>query len=141
MGRVIVAEDLRKRFEGHDAVAGVSFRVAAGEIYGLIGPNGAGKTTTMRILVGLMQPTSGVARIAGADLRTEPLRAKAMLGFVTGTAGLYGRLTPRELLGFYGELQGLPPTRIRERIAGLADQLGIVAYLDRRCEKLSTGER
>ncbi len=138
---MIVVADLRKRFEGHDAVAGVSFRVDPGEIYGLIGPNGAGKTTTMRMLVGLMAPTGGRATIGGVDLTTEPARAKGRLGFVTGTAGLYGRLTARELLAFYGELHGLPRARIGTRTAELAELLGMQAWLDRRCEKLSTGER
>jgi sodium transport system ATP-binding protein len=138
---MIQAHELRKRFEGRDALDGVTFSVGPGEIYGLIGPNGAGKTTAMRILCGLMKPGSGSASIDGVDLAAEPARARARLGFVTGTAGLYGRLTPREQLRFFGELQRLSRARVDERIAELSLRLGLAEFLDRRAEKLSTGER
>src|SRR5262249_49881957 len=122
-------------------VDGVSFDVRAGEIYGLIGPNGAGKSTTLRILSGLLRPSSGEAHVAGHDVSAEPLRARGKLGFVTGSAGLYGRLTPRELLACFGRLHGLREARIKERTAQLGEQFDLAAFLDKRCEKLSTGQK
>jgi sodium transport system ATP-binding protein len=138
---VLCARSVSKRFRDTLAVDGVSLEVRAGEIYGLIGPNGAGKSTTLRILSGLLKPTAGEAHVAGHDVATAPLAARARLGFVTGTAGLYGRLTPRELLAFFGRLHGLKEDRIRDRTRVLAAEFDLDEFLDRRCEKLSTGQK
>lgn len=77
------------------AVAGLSFQVYAGEIYGLLGPNGAGKTTTLRVLSGLIAPSAGRALVNGVDVTREPLAAKRAIGFLTANTGLYQRLSPR----------------------------------------------
>jgi sodium transport system ATP-binding protein len=138
---VIACRELCKRFRDITAVDGVSFAVRAGEIYGLIGPNGAGKSTTLRVLAGLLRPTAGEVIVAGYDVGAQPLAARSRLGFVTGSAGLYGRLTPRELLAFFGRLHGLAEARIRERTAALSAELDLDSFLDRRCEKLSTGQK
>ena len=141
MTAAVVVEGLEKDFAGSRVVAGISFVVAHGEIYGLIGPNGAGKTTTFRILAGLIQPTAGRALIEGIDVSAEPEQAKARLGFSTGTAGLYGRLTAREQLVYFGRLHGMEPDRLRARIDEVSAALDLTHLLARRCEKLSTGEK
>jgi ABC-type Na+ transport system ATPase subunit NatA len=139
----ILARELSKRFDpgGPPAVDALSFEVAAGEVYGLIGPNGAGKTTTLRMLAGLMQPTGGEARIHGHRVATEGERARAALGFLTGSTGLYARLTVRELLHYFGALYGLERPAIARRVDELAGLLQFAPLLDRRCAGLSTGER
>ncbi len=123
------------------AVARVTFRVEAGEIYGLLGPNGAGKTTTLRILAGLMQPTSGHVQVNGVDMVANPQTAKQSLGFLTANTGLYQRLSPRELLPYFGELHGLSRPVIRQRVEALIDWLGMADFADTRCGALSTGQR
>jgi sodium transport system ATP-binding protein len=138
---VIAAQGLTKRFGDFLAVDGLTLEVKAGEVYGLIGPNGAGKSTTLRLLSGLLQPTSGRATLAGIDVGRDPLAAKARLGFVSGSAGLYGRLTPRELLHFFGRLAGLPKGELEARTAAIAAAFEIEEILDRRSEKLSTGQK
>ncbi|MCA9672987.1 MAG: ATP-binding cassette domain-containing protein [Myxococcales bacterium] len=137
----IEARALCKAWDGKLAVDHVSFVVAAGEVYGLIGPNGAGKTTTQRMLAGLLAPGAGQALVAGIDISADPVRGKRELGFHTGTAGLYERLTVRELLRYYGELAGMTAREVAARTEELASTLHFEKLLERRCGKLSTGER
>jgi sodium transport system ATP-binding protein len=121
------------------AVDAVSFRVGPGQVYGLLGANGAGKTTALRLLATLLQPTRGTAVVAGFDVVAEPARVRANVGFLaTGTA-LYGRLTARETIAYFGRLNGLADAEIGVRIQRLADELDLHEFLDRRCEKFSTG--
>jgi sodium transport system ATP-binding protein len=134
-------ERLTKRFGAAVAVDDLSFSVAPGEIYGLLGPNGAGKTTTLRVLAAILTPTTGRALLAGVDVAHDPAAARRRLGFLTGTTGLYARLTGRELLRYFGRLHGLKDDAIAARTALLADALDLPAILDRRCEALSTGQR
>ncbi len=117
----------------------ISLRVQPGEIYGLLGANGAGKTTTLRLLATLLQPTSGTAVIAGFDVVREPQKVRANVGFLAASTALYGRLTAREMIAYFGELNGLDPATIRTRTRQLADELDMHEFLDRRCEKFSTG--
>ena len=121
------------------AADGVSFTVQPGTIFGLLGANGAGKTTTLRMLATLLAPTSGSATIAGFDVASEPDKARANLGFLAASTALYSRLTARETLQYFGRLNGIPEPGLRERIAILSRQLDMDEFLDRRCEKLSTG--
>jgi sodium transport system ATP-binding protein len=137
----ILAAGLRKEFGERVAVAGLDLAVPAGAIYGLIGPNGAGKTTTLRMLAGLLRPTAGAARIGDIDVTAEPAAAKGRLGFLTGTTGLYARLTVRELCRYFGALYGLRGARLEARVAELAELFDFRPLLDRRCGTLSTGER
>ena len=137
----VVAERLTKAFSEVRAVDGVSFQVNDGEIYGLLGPNGAGKTTTLRMIAGLMRPDAGRALIAGRDVQRDPLQARALLAFQTGSTGLYERLTPREVVAYFGRLYGLDEQRLEQRIEELAGTLGIEHLMARRCGSLSTGER
>lgn len=125
----------------HRAVDGVSFHVRRGEIYGLLGPNGAGKTTTLRMLAGLMQPSSGDVHIDGVAGSSDPLALKERTGFLTANTGLYARLSPRETLEYFGQLRGIPPDELKRQITSLIDLLALKDFADRRCEGMSTGEK
>jgi len=137
----IRAEQLGRRYGEKVALEGLDLQVAPGEIYGLIGPNGAGKTTALRMLAGLMSPSTGRAEICGIDVARDPDCAKARLGFMTGTTGLYGRLTVKELLVYFGALYGMSRGDVGRRIDELAVALRFQELLARRCQNLSTGER
>jgi sodium transport system ATP-binding protein len=117
----------------------VSFRVEPGSIYGLLGANGAGKTTTLRVLATLLRPTSGTALVAGHDIVREPDKVRANVGFLAASTALYARLTAREMIAYFGRLNGLGEAALRERIRFIADELEMHDFLDRRCDKLSTG--
>jgi len=119
------------------AVDGVSFEVHAGEVVGLLGVNGAGKTTTLRMLVTLLQPDSGTARINGHDIRSSPDQVRGSLGFLSVTTGLYERLTAREMLVSFGYLQGVDDPR--GRAEALIERFDITDFADQRCGRLSTG--
>src|SRR5207245_8516848 len=94
----------RRKYEQTVAVKDVSFVVGPGELVGFLGPNGAGKTTTIKMLVGLLRPTSGSATVAGYDIQLEPEQAKARIGYVPDSASLYEKLSAREFLEFSGDL-------------------------------------
>ena len=117
----------------------ISFRVSPGQIYGLLGANGAGKTTTLRLLATLLQPTSGSATIAGFDVVRDAQKVRANVGFLAASTALYGRLTAREMIAYFGQLNGLSDADIRTRTKRIADELDMHEFLDRRCEKFSTG--
>ncbi|MCK6548458.1 ATP-binding cassette domain-containing protein [Myxococcota bacterium] len=137
----IVADALVRRYDEHVAVDGVSFTVAPGQVLGLLGPNGAGKTTLLRMLAGVLVPTSGHATILGHDVQRAPLAAKARLGFISGETALYGRLSVKETLTYFGELSGLEARHLDVRIREVAATFGLEDLLDRRAESLSTGQR
>jgi sodium transport system ATP-binding protein len=134
-----VLDGASKSFGDVIAVAELSLSIPEGEIYGLLGPNGAGKTTALRMLAGLLAPSSGEASIAGRVAST--VEAKRRLGYLSGSTGLFGRLTPREVLAYFGRIHDLSPSAIERRIAELVLDLALGSILDRRCEALSTGER
>jgi sodium transport system ATP-binding protein len=121
------------------AVDGLSFRVEPGRIYGLLGANGAGKTTALRMLATLLKPSAGSARVAGFDVATEPDMVRARVGFLAASTALYGRLTARETIRYFGRLNGLGDEEIAARTERLAAGLGMAEFIDRRVEKFSTG--
>jgi len=123
------------------AVNAVSFHVAAGEVYGLLGPNGAGKTTTLRMLLGLLRPTSGQATVAGFRASEHPNEVKRQVGLVSANAGLYQYLTAREMLLFFADLYGMPVAEAEAELRRLADLLNLGAFLDQPCATLSTGQK
>ncbi len=123
------------------AVDGISFKVGPGEIYGLLGPNGAGKTTALRMVSGLLTPTSGYVRLAGHDVLVEREQAKRCLGYLTASTGLYQRLSPRELLRYFGALLGMDKPAAETRILELVDWLDMHEFADLRCGGLSTGQK
>ncbi len=128
----------KKRGEIHAAEA-ISFRVPVGQIYGLLGANGAGKTTTLRMLATLLKPTSGSAQVAGFDVVTHSQQVRANVGFLAASTALYGRLTARETMAYFGKLNGIAAAEIKARTQRLADELDMHEFLDRRCDKFSTG--
>jgi ABC-2 type transport system ATP-binding protein/sodium transport system ATP-binding protein len=143
---MIRVQDLSKRFPlsgGGEltAVDRLSFAVPAGQVYGLLGPNGAGKTTTIRMILGLLPPTSGEATIGGFSSQTHPEEVKRRVGLVSATAGLYQWLSVREMLLFFADLYGSPPDRAADELARLAELLGLTKLLNRRCAALSTGQK
>jgi sodium transport system ATP-binding protein len=121
------------------AVDQVSFDVKAGEVFGLLGPNGAGKTTTLRLLATLLKPSSGTARLNGFDITREPGKVREGIGFLSGDMGLYGRLTPYEILDFFGKLNGMDSARRSARISALMNMLDMQSFSGVRTDKLSTG--
>ena len=144
-GPLIRSERLRKEFNGPGgqpivAVAGATFQVEAGEILGLLGPNGAGKTTLLRMLATIITPTAGRRFIAGRPADDAPNVARRHVGFLSGNTRLYGRLTPRELLRYFGQLYEMPEDAIALRTEQLSVSLDMTSFLDRRCDTLSTGQ-
>lgn len=121
------------------AVSDLSLTCEPGRIYGLLGANGAGKTTTLRLLATLLKPSGGTCRVAGYDTVKEPAKVRANVGFLAASTALYGRLTAREMVTYFGRLNGMSDATIRARIDVLAGELGMHDFLDRRCGKLSTG--
>jgi sodium transport system ATP-binding protein len=141
---VIVARALTKIFKDKKrgkvhAVDNVSFTCKPGEIYGLLGVNGAGKTTTLRLLATMLKPTSGTAEIAEFDIVQQPEQVRARIGFLSTATALYGRLTAREFIEYFGRLNGMPKDKLRARLDFLIQTLGIADFADVRCDKLSTG--
>jgi sodium transport system ATP-binding protein len=123
------------------AVRKLSFTVQAGEIYGLLGPNGAGKTTTLRMVLGLLRPTSGEASIAGFGSSKDPDEVKRRVGLVSAGTGLYQGLTVREMLLFFADLYAVPLAQAKAELGHLARLLGLEEFLEQRCATLSTGQR
>jgi sodium transport system ATP-binding protein len=121
------------------AAENVSFQVAPGTIYGLLGANGAGKTTTLRMLATLLQPSSGSATVAGFDVVREAEQVRANVGFLAASTALYARLTARETIAYFGRLNGMTDAAIAARTRRLSAELEMGEFLDRRCDKFSTG--
>lgn len=136
---LIQTSNLSKRYGDKLAVDQVSFEVRAGEIFGFLGPNGAGKTTTIKILVGLLQPSSGAVSVAGYDIQTQPLQAKAILGYVPDSPNLYAKLTGRELLRFVGELYQLEKARSKRRAEELLRMFDLAEAGDATLDSYSHG--
>lgn len=136
---LIEANRLTKKFGEKLAVDDASFKVQGGEIFGFLGPNGAGKTTTLKMLVGLLKPTSGTARIAGFDIQAQPLQAKASSGYVPDEPNLYAKLSARELLCFVGDLYQLEPAQVARRTDELLRLFDLSAAGDDMIESYSHG--
>lgn len=121
------------------AVNELSFRAEAGEIFGLLGSNGAGKTTALRMLATILKPTSGTAMVAGHDVVREPEEVRRHIGFLSGDMGYYHRLTAREVLSIFGELNGVPRTAVKARVNELIALFEMGQYADSRLDTFSTG--
>ena len=137
-GPVVSVRDLTKRFGALTAVAGISFEIRAREIFGILGPNGSGKTTTIRILCGLLAPTSGSAVVAGVDVVESPDEVKARIGYMSQAFGLYKDLTVEENLRFYGGVYGIGSKR-SERIAWAMETMRLLPASGQLAGTLSGG--
>ena len=121
------------------AVDGVSFSCRPGRVFSLLGPNGAGKTTTLRMLSTVFKPTSGTIKIAGVDAVSQPAEARKKIGFLTGSTGLYARLTPNEVIKYFADLYSIPGAEFEERKEKLYTLLDMHDFQGKRIGKLSTG--
>src|ERR687887_1643227 len=135
----IVVEGLRKRYKDVQALAGVSFTVRAGEVFGLLGPNGAGKSTTVRVLATLTKPDGGHALVAGHDVVRHPNRARRELGYVPQDSGVDRDATGRENLMLQGRIYGLRGSALRARVKELLELVGLSDAADRVVRGYSGG--
>jgi ABC-2 type transport system ATP-binding protein len=136
---MVRADRLSKAYGPLMALRDFSLDVPRGEILALVGPNGAGKTTALKLLVGLLAPTSGRATLAGFDIQRNPLEAKRILAFLPDQPFLYEQLTISETLGFIGGMYGLSPETLRRRATELLEVFGLAGALERRVGHLSFG--
>lgn len=130
---MIETQGLTKRYGDLVAVDSLDLKVEPGEIFGFLGPNGAGKTTTIRMLAGLLIPTSGEVKVCGFDVQKEPVKVKSLIGFVPDTPDVYEKLTAKELLQFVADLRKIPDSQAERKIQEL---LGLFDLLERQDELL-----
>jgi len=136
---MIEIKNLRKAYGDKVAVKDLSLSVKEGEVFAFLGPNGAGKTTTIKIITGLLRPTSGTATVGGFDLNTDGLKARALMSYVPDEPYLYEKLTAREFLRMMGDLYGMPRDLTEERIAEVVDAFELKEFLDSLTESYSHG--
>jgi ABC-2 type transport system ATP-binding protein len=136
---VVEVKALEKHFGAFKAVAGVSFAVRRGEIFGFLGPNGAGKSTTIRMLCGLLAPTAGEGRVAGFDIRRETEKIKTRIGYMSQKFSLYDELTVEENIDFYSGIYRLPKARKGARKDWVLDMAGLRDHRRARTAELSGG--
>jgi ABC-2 type transport system ATP-binding protein len=136
---LIEARNLVKQYGDKVAVKDVSFEVYGGEVFGFLGPNGAGKTTTIKMIVGLLQPSSGSVKVAGYDVQTQPMLSKAASGYVPDTPNLYAKLTGRELLRFVADLYDLDRKQVPRRIEELLRMFDLTEAADDTIDSYSHG--
>lgn len=122
-----------------NAVNQVSFECKPGRIFSLLGPNGAGKTTILRMIATIFKPSAGSIRVAGFDTQTDDRNVRKNIGFITGSTGLYDRLTTNELVKYFADLNGVEETVFEHRKKELYDLLGIEGFANKRIGQLSTG--
>ena len=143
---MVIVEGLSKTFPVRknadvDAVSNISFRCEGGEIYGLLGPNGAGKTTTLRMLSTALIPSGGTASVNGFDILKESANVRASIGFLSSATGLYRRLTAREMIEYFGRINGMNSGALKRRVNELIELLDMSSFAGRKCDKLSSGQR
>ncbi len=136
---MIALQNLVKQYGDFTAVDGVTLDVQPGEIHGFLGPNGAGKTTTLRMIAGLLEPTSGRILVNGHDLATHPVEAKTSLGFIPDRPYIYGKLTAGEFLRFHGGLYGIEGDAVTERLHEMLDLFDLRRWEDELVESFSHG--
>jgi len=138
---MIELDRLVKKFGDLVAVNDLSLKIERGEFFAMLGPNAAGKTTTIKLLTGLIKPTSGRARICGFDVQTQPLEARQRLAYVPDFPFLYDKLTAWEFFRFTGEMFRLDPARIKKNAQELVARFHLEEFADRTLEGLSHGTR
>lgn len=137
----VTVDHLTRKFGDFTAVDNISLEVKTGEVFGFLGANGAGKTTAIRMLCGLLLPTSGTGTVAGLDINKQPEKIKRTIGYMSQKFSLYADLTGSENLRFFGSAYGLSKKRISERIEILTDQLQLAEFIDRVTSDLPVGWR
>jgi ABC-2 type transport system ATP-binding protein len=138
---MIEVNELTKRYARHEAVRGINFSVARGEIVGFLGPNGAGKTTTLRMLTGYLPPTSGTATIAGFDIFRQSIDARRKIGYMPENVPLYEDMRVKEYLNFRAQLKGLGSSDTRRRVGEVIDICGLESVRRKMIKTLSKGYR
>jgi ABC-2 type transport system ATP-binding protein len=136
---VITGTHLARAFGTQMALSDCSFQIDTGTVFGLVGPNGAGKTTTLRILAGLLRPSSGTASVDGVDVLDHPQGVRERVGWMPDFFGVYDRMTAREYLSFYASCYRIPRARVGRLAADLMDLVGLPDRMDTPVEALSRG--
>jgi len=135
----VIVQDLTKKFGNFCAVDRISFRVKDGEIFGFLGANGAGKTTAIKMLCGLLLPTSGSGQVEGLDIGRDSERIKKIIGYMSQKFSLYEDLTVSENLEFFGGIYGLPPVRLRRKVKECTTAAGLEPFSGRRTREIPLG--
>ena len=138
---MLEVKNLVKRFGSFEAVKGISFTVAKGEVLGFLGPNGAGKSTTMRMITGFLPPTSGTASICGHDVLQDPVGAKQCLGYLPESAPSYRAMTVRDFLRFIAEARGFYGKAAKARVDEVIEKARLAPVVNKTIETLSKGYR
>ncbi len=136
---MIEIENLTKSYGNFQALKGISLKIKAGEIFGFLGVNGAGKTTTLKMLAGLLKPTSGRIVLGGYDIQLQPLMAKAITGYIPDRPHLYNKLTGREFLYFVADLYSVSTNTAEKRIDELLEEYTLIQWQDELIENYSHG--
>ena len=136
---MIKITNLTKRYQELAAVDSLNLEIGAGEIFGFLGPNGAGKTTTIRMLMGILKPTSGRVLLGGYDVEREPVKAKALAGFIPDRPFIYEKLSGIEFLEFAGNLRRIETNRLKRRAGELLERLDLTRWQNERIESYSHG--
>jgi len=136
---LIEASELTKQFGSVQALTGVSFQVMPGEIYGLLGPNGAGKTTTIKVITGLVEPTSGWVKVGGFDPVEKPIEVKSRIGYIAEKPILYDSLSSRDFLEFVASIRKIDQNAANRIVTQLADAFDMAKYFDAPIATLSMG--
>jgi ABC-2 type transport system ATP-binding protein len=137
--KAVVVKNLERRFGRFIAVNRISFEVAKGEIFGFLGPNGAGKSTTIRMLCGILAPSSGEGTVAGFDVRTQPEKIKSHIGYMSQKFSLYEDLTVEENIDFYSGIYRIPPEKKKQRKEWVIEMAGLKDHRHSRTAILSGG--
>jgi len=138
---MIRLESVTKQYGEVTAVSNLSLHIEKGELFGFIGPNGAGKTTTIKLIVGLLRPTSGSISVDGTDVQEAPEKAKSKIGYIPDSPYIYQSLTGREFLRFIGDLYGMKDSEIESKTGELFEFMEIGEWADSRAEEYSHGMR
>lgn len=123
------------------AADGITFTAQPGQVFGLLGVNGAGKTTVMRVLATLLQPNSGTASVAGYDVTKNSSEVRRSIGFLSSSMALYGRLTVRQTLEYFGGLYGMRGNELKQAVDRAIDIVNVGEFADKLCDRLSTGQK
>jgi len=135
----IVIENLSKKFEDVNAVDGLSLEIEKGELFGLLGPNGAGKTTAIKVLCGLLEPSSGSAHVGGYDVRKDSSKVKELIGVCPQDTAAYSFLSGRENVELFGNLHAMPKEKLKKNTDGLLEKMSLAEDANRRFGKYSGG--